>query len=258
MLIWRIAKDKKKQTPTMHITSIKEFERSAIDALFYDADLLRKVIEKHGKMDICTGKLMANVFYEPSTRTSSSFHAAMLRLGGNVMPITASSSSVTKGESLEDTIRTIQCYSDVIVLRHPQKGAADIAATAISLSGKHTPVINAGDGTGEHPTQALLDIYTIQRELSLHNSKIEGITVTMVGDMKHGRTVHSLANVLAKFKVKAINYVSPVCLKMPQEIIEQVSSINPGIIQTVYERMEEIIPVSDVIYMTRIQKERFF
>jgi len=156
-------------------------------------------------------------------------------------------SSVSKGESLPDTIRTLECYADVIVLRHPETGSAAIAAKAA-----RKPVINAGDGVGEHPTQALLDIFTIFEELGA--GQVDGMTVTMLGDLKYGRTVHSLARLLSLFKVK-INYVSPDILKMPKEVMDEVGA--KGIPQAEYASLEKVLPETDVLYVTRVQKERF-
>ena len=174
------------------------------------------MVRRVGSFDLLKGKILANLFYEPSTRTSSSFTSAMERLGGSVIPINeVRYSSVSKGESLPDTIRTLECYADVIVLRHPETGSAELAARYA-----HKPVINAGDGIGEHPTQALLDLYTIQAELG----KIDGLTVTMLGDLRFGRTVHSLARLLTLYNVK-INYISPEILRMPPEIFEEIASI---------------------------------
>ncbi len=158
------------------------------------------MVRRVGTFDLLKGKILANLFYEPSTRTSASFTSAMERLGGSVIPINeVKYSSVSKGESLPDTIRSLECYADVIVLRHPEVGSAAIAAKYA-----RKPVINAGDGVGEHPTQALLDLFTIYQEMG----KIDGLTITMLGDLKHGRTVHSLARLLTLFDVK-INYVAP-------------------------------------------------
>jgi len=202
------------------------------------------------------GKILANLFYEPSTRTSSSFTAAMERLGGSVIPINeVKYSSVSKGESLPDTIRTLECYADVIVLRHPETGSAAIAAKAA-----RKPIINAGDGVGEHPTQALLDTFTIFEELGpsgalrTSSGQVDGMTVTMLGDLKYGRTVHSLARLLSLFKVK-LNYVSPDILKMPKEVMDEVTK--KGILQKEFGRLEEVLPETDVLYVTRVQKERF-
>src|SRR5512146_2726675 len=175
------------------------------------------MVERIGTLDLLKGKILANLFYEPSTRTSSSFTAAMERLGGSVIPINeVRYSSVTKGESLPDTVRTLEAYADVIVLRHPEIGSAALAAKYA-----RKPVINAGDGAGEHPTQALLDLFTIQEEL--HH--LDGLTVTMVGDLKYGRTVHSLARLLTLFNVR-LNYVSPEILRMPAHIIAEVKEHN--------------------------------
>jgi aspartate carbamoyltransferase len=154
-------------------------------------------------------------------------------------------SSVSKGESLPDTVRTLECYADVIVLRHPEIGAAALAAKYA-----RKPVINAGDGAGEHPTQALLDAFTILEELG----RLEGLTVTMLGDLKYGRTVHSLSRLLTMFNVK-LNYVSPEILRMPAEIVEELKEKN--VPQTEYTSLEKVLPETDVLYVTRVQKERF-
>lgn len=195
--------------------------------------------------DELTGKVMASCFYEVSTRTCCSFAAAMQRLGGRVIYMDETSSSVKKGETLEDSIAVMSGYADVVVLRHPEVGAMQRAA---DISRK--PVINAGDGIGEHPTQALLDVFTIREEIGTVN----GLTITMVGDLKHGRTVHSLARLLTLYDV-TINYVSPAILAMPEKVVSFVAS--KGIQQKVYRTLEEILPQTDVLYMTRIQKERF-
>lgn len=204
------------------------------------------------------GKILANLFYEPSTRTSSSFYSAMVRLGGHVIPINdVSYSSVIKGESLEDTIRTMQCYCHVIVLRHSVVGAADRATTVATV-----PIINAGDGIGEHPTQALLDLLTILQEQqwrtnpglaawrsSLNDAEIilNGLHVVMMGDLKHGRTVKSLAKLLRKFDVR-ISWVSPEELRIPLEFVRN------G--ETESADLDEVIASADVLYVTRVQKER--
>lgn len=230
------------------IISVKQFERSDLEYVFGVAHEMRGMVERVGTFDLLKGKILANLFYEPSTRTSSSFTAAMERLGGSVIPINeVRYSSVSKGESLPDTIRTLECYADVIVLRHPETGSAAIAARAA-----RKPVINAGDGIGEHPTQALLDMFTIFEELAAGD--IDGMTVTMLGDLKYGRTVHSLARLLSLFNVR-INYVSPEILRMPKEVMNEVSE--KGIPQAEYSSLSEIIPDTDVLYVTRVQKERF-
>jgi aspartate carbamoyltransferase len=173
--------------------------------------------------------------------------AAMERLGGAVIPISeVRYSSVAKGESLPDTVRTLECYADVIVLRHPEVGAAALAA-------KHCrkPVINAGDGIGEHPTQALLDTFTIHEELG----RLDSLNVTMLGDLRYGRTVHSLARLLTLFNGIALNYVSPDILRMPQDVIDEVAA--KGIPQTEQTTLQKVLPKTDVLYVTRVQKERF-
>ena len=183
-------------------------------------------------------KTMINLFYEPSTRTSCSFHTAMLKMGGNVIEI-ADNSSAKKGESLEDTIKTVSNYGDVIVLRHPEKGAAERAATVATV-----PIINAGDGNGEHPTQALLDIYTIYKELKKDLEK-DNIIVTFIGDLKNSRTIHSLIQLLNLFNVTYV-FISPPHLDLPLEMMEESLPLS----------LEEALKITDVVYVTRIQKER--
>lgn len=230
------------------IISVKQFSRADLEYVFGVAHEMRGMVERVGTFDLLKGKILANLFYEPSTRTSSSFTAAMERLGGSVIPINeVKYSSVTKGETLTDTVRTLECYADVIVLRHPETGSAAIAAKAA-----RKPVINAGDGTGEHPTQALLDTFTIFEELGA--GQVDGMTVTMLGDLKYGRTVHSLARLLSLFKVK-LNYVSPDILKMPKEVMDEVAA--KGIPQAEFSTLEKVLPETDVLYVTRVQKERF-
>ncbi len=230
------------------IISVKQFGRDDLEYVFGVAHEMRGMVERIGTFDLLKGKILANLFYEPSTRTSSSFTAAMERLGGSVIPINeVKYSSVSKGESLPDTIRTLECYADVIVLRHPETGSAAIAAKAAKK-----PVINAGDGVGEHPTQALLDTFTIFEELNA--GSVDGMTVTMLGDLKYGRTVHSLARMLSLFNVK-INYVSPEILRMPKEVMDEVAE--KGIPQAEYSSLTEVLPETDVLYVTRVQKERF-
>ena len=228
------------------ILSVSQFSRDDIEYVFNVAEAMRTMVRHIGAVDLLKGKILANLFYEPSTRTSSSFTASMERLGGSVIPINeVRYSSVSKGESLPDTVRTLESYADVIVLRHPETGAAAIAAKAA-----RKPVINAGDGAGEHPTQALLDLFTIRQELG----SIDGLTVTMVGDLKYGRTVHSLSRLLSLFNVK-VNYVSPDLLRMPADLVTQLTA--KGLNQTEYTTLDEVLPKSDVLYVTRVQKERF-
>jgi aspartate carbamoyltransferase catalytic subunit len=229
-----------------HILSVSQFSLEDLAYIFDVADEFRLIIRRVGVMDVLKGHVLATLFYEASTRTSSSFVAAIQRLGGTVIPINeVRYSSVSKGETLPDTIRTLEAYADVIVLRHPEKGAAALAAKYA-----RKPIINAGDGVGEHPTQALLDLFTILQE----RGQVSGLTVTMVGDLKYGRTVHSLARLLAMFDVK-INYVSPEPLKMPSEIVDELQVA--GLQQRQLSNLDEVLASTDVLYVTRIQQERF-
>lgn len=228
------------------ILSVKQFDRENLRYLFGLAEEMRIIVERVGHSNLLQGKVMASLFYEPSTRTSSSFIAAMSRLGGTVIPINeVVYSSVTKGESLPDTVRTLESYADVIVLRHPEVGSAAIAAHYCEK-----PIINAGDGVGEHPTQALLDLFTIEED---HN-RVDGLSVAMVGDLKYGRTVHSLTRLLSLYNVK-LYFVSPDILRMPPELVEEVKQTGLE-----YEELEDVSAVidrADVLYVTRVQKERF-
>src|SRR5512134_1813867 len=229
------------------IISVKQFSRSDLEYVFGVAHEMRGMVARVGTFDLLKGKILANLFYEPSTRTSSSFTAAMERMGGSVIPINeVKYSSVSKGESLPDTIRTLECYADVIVLRHPETGSAAIAAKAA-----RKPVINAGDGVGEHPTQALLDTFTITEELG----RLDNLNVTMLGDLKYGRTVHSLARLLSQFSNIKLNYVSPDILKMPQEVMDEVAV--KGVPQAEFSSLDKVLPETDILYVTRVQKERF-
>jgi len=228
------------------ILSVRQFKRADLEYIFGVAHEMREMVQRVGTFDLLKGKILANLFYEPSTRTSSSFTSAMERLGGSVIPINeVRYSSVSKGESLPDTVRTLECYVDVIVMRHPEVGASALAA-------KYTrkPIINAGDGIGEHPTQALLDLFTIVEELG----EVDGLNVTMLGDLKYGRTVHSLARLLSLFDVR-LNYVSPEILRMPKEIIAELKKV--GVPQAEFYTLDNALPESDVLYVTRVQKERF-
>lgn len=228
------------------ILSVKQFNRQDLDYIFGVAHEMREMVQRVGSFDLLKGKILANLFYEPSTRTSSSFTSAMERLGGSLIPINeVHYSSVAKGESLPDTVRTLECYADVIVLRHPEVGAS---AQAAKYARK--PIINAGDGIGEHPTQALLDLFTVYEELGV----VDGLTVTLLGDLKYGRTVHSLARLLSLYNVK-INYISPEILKIPAEIRAEVGE--KGVPQAEYPLLDSVIPETDVLYVTRVQKERF-
>ncbi|TPX55549.1 hypothetical protein PhCBS80983_g05229 [Powellomyces hirtus] len=227
-----------------HVLSVKQFSRSDLHMLFGVAQEMRTLVERFGTINLLSGKVMASAFWEPSTRTSCSFAAAMTRLGGGVVPMTGETSSVQKGESLADTVRTLSCYADVIVMRHPAPGSAQQGANFATV-----PVINAGDGTGEHPTQAFLDAFTIREELGTVN----GLTVTLVGDLKNGRTVHSLVRLLSLYDVKLV-LVSPPSLTLPAHIRTEIPSHIPV---TETSDLDSVMPRTDVLYVTRIQKERF-
>ena len=196
-----------------------------------------------------TGKILASLFFEPSTRTKFSFDSAMMRLGGNVIGFAdGNTSSAKKGESLADTIKVMNYYCDLIVMRHPNEGSAKLASESSDV-----PIINGGDGGHQHPTQTLTDLLTIKK----FKGKLKGHTVALVGDLKYGRTVHSLIKTLSRFDVKKFYLVSPKELRMPSHIIEHVKS-SYGIEVEEMRYLEDVMPHADVIYMTRIQKERFF
>jgi len=228
-----------------HILSVRQFTQHDIYDLFSLAHEMRLQVERSGAVDILRGKVLCTLFYEPSTRTSASFEAAMKRCGGEVVSVTADRSSVQKGETLQDTIRTLACYGDAIVLRHPDVGSAQLAAKYSPI-----PILNAGDGTGEHPTQALLDVYTIRSELGTVN----GRTVTLLGDLKNGRTVHSLVTLLCLYSVR-LNFVSPASLAMPVNVVSAVRKAGVHVHEC--ESLEEVLEETDVLYVTRVQKERF-
>ncbi|KAI9298426.1 putative bifunctional pyrimidine biosynthesis protein [Neoconidiobolus thromboides FSU 785] len=230
-----------------HVLTASQFTRDQLHILFGVAQEMGVMVKRHGGMDLLKGRVLCNVFYEPSTRTSASFDTAMLRLGGQVVNINGQTSSAKKGETLQDTIRMLNQYGDAIVLRHPEPGSAQLAAQYSNL-----PVINAGDGIGEHPTQAFLDIYTIREELGTVN----GLTITLVGDLKHGRTIHSLVKLLSMYHVR-LNYVHPKGLGLPTELQNQLTKAN--IPQATYDSLDapELMENTDVLYVTRVQQERF-
>lgn len=213
-------------------------------------DLAGEIMEAPEKYtEACKGKLMATLFYEPSTRTRFSFEAAMLRLGGqNIGFSEAGSSSVAKGESIADTARTVSCYADLIVMRHPKEGAPRVAANSARV-----PVINAGDGGHQHPTQTLTDLMTIR---SLRGS-LSHMTVGLCGDLKFGRTVHSLIKALSRYEGVGFVLISPEELRIPDYVRKEILD-KKGLDYREVEQMDEVLPELDVLYMTRVQKERFF
>lgn len=227
-----------------HVTSARQFDTKFLRKLFALADKIKR--GQYNKTALA-GKIMATLFYEPSTRTRLSFEAAMLRLGGSVITTenAAEFSSAIKGETLEDTIRIVAGYSDVIVLRHTLPGAAEVAA-----SYSQVPIINAGDGNNQHPTQALLDLYTIFSTFDSSN-----LTVAMMGDLKNGRTIHSLSRLLSLYpKIKQI-FISPEALAMPNDLRKYLKNQNIDLEEI--EDLEMGLKDADIIYQTRIQKERF-
>lgn len=223
-----------------------QFSKREIYEIFKVASSFEKELKRKGSLNILNGKILATLFFEPSTRTRLSFETAMQRLGGGVISMASQeSSSVAKGETVADTVKTVSQYADIIVIRHPRIGSAKEAADAVNV-----PVINAGDGAGQHPTQALLDIYTIHKEIG----SLRNLTITMVGDLKYGRTVHALVEVLSLFGGK-LYLVSPELLRMPEDITSNVRKKGIEVIET--EDLMKAAQASDLIYMTRIQKERF-
>ncbi|HBY92810.1 MAG TPA: aspartate carbamoyltransferase [Chloroflexi bacterium] len=229
------------------ILAVSQFDRDHLEYIFALARRMHEIVQRQGGLDLLKHRVLAALFYEPSTRTSASFIASMERLGGSVIPITqgVQFSSVSKGESLPDTIRTLEQYADCIVLRHPEVGSVKIAADYASV-----PIINAGDGIGEHPTQALLDLFTIREELG----RISGLTVAMVGDLKYGRTVHSLTQLLLNYDVR-LRFVSPEILRMPLDAMNHVRDLGANVRETY--NVHDVIHEADVLYVTRVQKERF-
>ena len=234
-----------------HILSIDQFDRSDIEKLFSVADKLEPYATKEKITRVLEGAILGNMFFEPSTRTRISFGASFNLLGGNVREITeVESSSLAKGESLADTAQVLSGYSDIIVMRHPEINSVQKFAEA-----SRVPVINAGDGSNEHPSQALLDLYTIQKELSQNNKSIDGLRIALVGDLKFGRAVHSLCKILSLYDDVKMNLISPEELKLPIELVESISA--KGVTITETENLEDGISEVDIIYVTRVQEERF-
>jgi len=225
------------------IISIKDFTREEIDYILKIASAMEPIAENGSNM--LRGKILATLFFEPSTRTRLSFEAAMYRLGGATIGFAEpGATSIKKGENLVDTIRVVENYADVIVLRHPLEGAARLAAEFANV-----PIINGGSGAEEHPTQAILDLYTIQKD----KGSIDGLKIAFIGDLRYGRTVHSLAYALSNYDVE-LHLVSPETLKMRFEVIKDIEDKIPV---TEHGDLNEVISEMDVLYVTRIQKERF-
>ncbi len=229
-----------------HLITPLDFTTEELDRLFDLANDIERNKEKYAKK--CAGKILATCFYEPSTRTRLSFESAMLQLGGEVLGFSdAGSSSASKGESVSDTIRMISAYTDICAMRHPKEGSAMVAATAASI-----PVINAGDGGHQHPTQTLTDLLTI-RSLK---KRLDNFTIGLCGDLKFGRTVHSLINALVRYPNITFVFISPEELRIPDYIVDMLKE--KGIPFKEVIRLEEVMPELDLLYMTRVQRERFF
>ena len=227
------------------LITMDDLTNKEITSLLDNAERLLPAAKGDIYLPLLEGKVLANMFFENSTRTRMSFESAMKRLGGSVLNFSSAGSSVAKGETLYDTMQMIDGYADVAAIRHPQQGAAQYSADAIEI-----PVLNAGDGAGNHPTQTLLDLFTIREAYGT----FEGLNVVLVGDLRYGRTVHSLSHALVRFGA-TLTLVSPKSLQMPSEIVSDLSTEGAGVTETA--DLAGTIAEADVIYMTRIQKERF-
>lgn len=231
-----------------HLLDPMDISVEEIDELLDLADSIMAEPEKY--REVCRYKKLATLFFEPSTRTRLSFEAAMHELGGDVIGFAgADNSSASKGESVADTVRTVECYADIIAMRHPKEGAALVASQNVNI-----PIINAGDGGHQHPTQTLTDLLTI-RSLK---GRLDHLTIGMCGDLKFGRTVHSLIRALSRYSNIKFVLISPKELKVPRYVKEDVLKNNENVTYVQYERLEEIIAELDILYMTRVQRERFF
>ncbi|HLT63963.1 MAG TPA: aspartate carbamoyltransferase [Pseudohongiella sp.] len=237
--------------PGTHILSVSQFELPDVERIFEVADSMRPYAHRERVTKVLDGAILGNMFFEPSTRTRVSFGCAFNLLGGEVRETTGiKSSSLTKGESLYDTGRVMSGYSDVIVMRHPQAGSVEEFARA-----SRVPVINAGDGPNEHPSQALLDLYTIKKELRSRNQDVDGMHIAMIGDLKFGRTVHSLSQLISLYKNIRFTLISPNELRLPEKIVEELRARGHEVVET--EDMEHGLEGNDIVYLTRIQEERF-
>ena len=234
-----------------HILSVNQFNRDDLQNIFDIASRMEPYAKRQLRTKVLDGAILGNLFFEPSTRTRVSFGCAFNLLGGEVRETTGmQTSALAKGESLYDTARVISSYSDVIAMRHPQAGSV-----AEFAEGSRVPVINGGDGANEHPTQALLDLYTINKELQGRGRELDGLRIGMIGDLKHGRTVHSLAKLLSRYRNISLHLVSPAALQMPVDLVEMLRSSGHQVV--VSEDLESSIAHVDIVYSTRIQEERF-
>tara|TARA_R110000787_G_scaffold98736_2_gene203031 strand:- start:20406 stop:21437 length:1032 start_codon:yes stop_codon:yes gene_type:complete len=237
--------------PGSHILSIQQFEREDITRVFRTADRMEPYAQRAKLTRVLEGAILGNMFFEPSTRTRISFGSAFNLLGGEVREsVGMDSSSLIKGESLRDTARVLSGFSDVICMRHPESGSVAEFASA-----SRVPVMNGGDGSNEHPSQALLDLYTIEKELQTRGRGIDGLRIAMIGDLKYGRTVHSLCKLLTLFNDVQVILVSPTELAMPDELVASLAEAGHRITAT--DSLEQSIAHVDIVYSTRIQEERF-
>ena len=228
-----------------NLVTMDDLTNDDIVAVLDDAERLVPVARGDILLPLMQGKVLANMFFENSTRTRMSFETAMKRLGGSVLNFSSIGTSVSKGETLYDTMQMIDGYADIAAIRHPRQGAAQYSADAVGI-----PILNAGDGAGNHPTQTMLDLFTIRQA----HGTLEGLNVVLVGDLRYGRTVHSLSHALVRFGA-SLTLVSPSSLKMPAEIVSDLEAHGADVTET--ESLDDQISEADVIYMTRIQKERF-
>jgi len=233
-----------------HILSVSQFDREAISRILDVSSLMAPYAMRKKRCHVLDGAILNNLFFEPSTRTRVSFGAAFNLLGGFVREtVGQENSSLSKGESLFDTARVISGYSDVIAMRHPAMHSVEEFSTGSSV-----PVINGGDGANEHPTQALLDLFTIQSEMAPHNKSLDGLNIVLMGDLKHGRTVHSLSKLLSLYNNMKVTMISPDALKMPDSVISSLTDAGHEVVIT--DKIENNLSC-DIIYQTRIQQERF-
>lgn len=234
-----------------HILSIDQFERIDIDKIFEVAAKMEPYAQRKRVTKVLDGAILSNMFFEPSTRTRVSFGCAFNLLGGEVRETTGvENSALAKGESLYDTARVLSGYSDIIAMRHPLEGSVEEFASA-----SRVPVINGGDGTNEHPTQALLDLYTIAKEMQTKGRELDGLRIAMIGDLKFGRTVHSLAKLLCRYKNISLHLISPQALQLPDELVDMLRASGHSV--EISHQLEANIAHVDIAYSTRIQEERF-
>ncbi|MEQ8692100.1 MAG: aspartate carbamoyltransferase, partial [Pseudomonadales bacterium] len=234
-----------------HIVSVGQFQRADVERIFDVADQMRPYANRERITRVLEGAIVSNMFFEPSTRTRVSFGSAFNLLGGEVRETTeVKASSLAKGESLYDTARVLSGYSDVIVMRHPEAGSVNEFAQA-----SRVPVINGGDGANEHPSQALLDLYTMRQELAMTGRSLDGVCIALIGDLRYGRAVHSLCKLLCLFQNVTLNLISPPELTIPEEIKAQL--VAAGVTVNATHSLEEGIGAANILYVTRTQEERF-